>query len=291
MQGSRRPIAAIADDLSRVIEHFAKLGFDIRRGRIAVYADALARAANGKVVDRGILWSAACETEDLVDAASHDEKVLHFVRDRIKALCGGDPVFTETSELDQGRNLCFELVTASMLQKISGIPSALQSPTDAVNVVAGQTLLVECKRPSTLKGLARCIAEGYRQLSEHRRSGATGVGALAIEVTALINPQFGVLVAPDREQATAALDGHILRLFASAKEELARAARNSREDAGVQLMMFRAKCMTGDGLNPPDVTTVWQAQPMVPLDSPEFAALYRHVSRLPTFTPGVVVAQ
>jgi len=41
MKGSRRPISAIADDLSRVIEHFAKLGFDIRRGRISVYADVL----------------------------------------------------------------------------------------------------------------------------------------------------------------------------------------------------------------------------------------------------------
>lgn len=275
------------DRLAKVFARFAAMGVDLNRGRLKAYAAAVAAPQSA---DRATLWAAACEVDDLITAASLSDDALESVRARLPELCAGDNVFTAESGLDQGRNLCFELITAAKLAELSGRPSALQSPADAVNTIDGQPLLVECKRPTTQKGLARCLTEGYRQLSEHRRAGAQGVGALSVEVTALVNPHFDVLVAPSREAAVDGLYRHILRVFEVSREHLARGARNARRDANVQMMMFRAKCMSGNGTDPPDITTVWQLQPLVSLDSPAFATLYEHLSHHPDFSPGVWLA-
>ena len=280
----RTRLTVFGDRLAQVFARFKALGIDLDRGRLKAYATAFAAPHSA---DRATLWSGACEVDDLMAAASLSDDALEAVRDRLPELCAGDIIFTDESGLDQGRNLCFELVTAAKLAQMSGKPSALQNPADAVNNIDGTLLLAECKRPSTLKGLARCLTEGYRQLSEHRRAGVQGVGVLSVEVTSLVNPRFDVLVAPSREAAMDGLYAHILKVFEVSKEYLDRGARNARKDANVQMMMFRAKCMTGNGRDPPDITTVWQLQPLIPLDSRDFVKLYRHLSNHPDFTQGI----
>ena len=283
MAAGKTHLSVYGERLARVVARFRSIGVDLDRGRLRAYAAALAATATREGTDdpdvRKLLWHAACEVEDLEAAASLSD-------DALEAVCAGDLVFTSTSGLDQGRNLCFELVTAAKLGEVSGHRSALQAPSDAVNEIEGQVLLVECKRPSTSKGLGRCITDGYRQLSEHKRAGANGIGALSVEVTALANPDFGVFQAPNREAAINGLYRHILRVFAECKDPLTRAGRNIRSDANVHMMMFRLKCMSGNG-GPPDITTIWQLQPVVPLNSPDFARLYRFMRGHPDFSPGV----
>ena len=281
-------MAEFAVDLNKVIRYFEELGVSLMRGRIRAYADVLNAAARGEHVDRALLWSAACEVSDLVSAASLNSTAIQPVRHRLAAVCGGDPVFTAQSGDDPGRNLCFELITAAMFQA-AGARSELQNPSDVTSVVAGSRLLVECKRPTTLPALGRRLLQGYRQLSEHRRNGHVGFGAIALEVSALVNPDFGVLVAKDTETAVNNVYGHIRKVFRQSSKHLARAARNARGDAGVHLLLFRVQCMTGDGLGPPNVTTVWHLEPTVPLGSPEFNALYQLMQKQPAFTPGVMV--
>jgi len=116
-----------------------------------------------------------------------------------------------------------------------------------------------------------------------------GFGAIALEVSALVNPDFGVLVAKDAATAVHYVYGHIQKVFQHSAECLARAARNARHDAGVHLLLFRVQCMTGDDIGPPNVTQVWHLEPMVQLNSPEFLVLYELMKKQPAFTPGVMV--
>lgn len=287
-----RPIAAVADDLRNVIDYFEGLGVSLMRGRIRAYAEVLNATGRGEVLgdeSKALFYSAACEIADLVSASSLDPVALSPVRHRLRTICGGDPVFTAQSGDDPGRNLCFELVTGAMLQEAAGVHSAFQDPSDVVSAVGGARLLVECKRPTTLPVLGRRLQEGYRQLSEHRRKGHVGFGAIALEISALVNPSFGVLVARNPASAMDQLYGHIQRVFLHSKEYLARAARNSRKDAGIHLLLFRVLCMSGDGNEPPNVTQVWHLEPTVELHSAEFRALYALMMKQPAFTPGVVV--
>ena len=126
-------------------------------------------------------------------------------------------------------------------------------------------------------------------MSEHRRNGHVRFGAIALEVSALVNPDFGVLVAKDAATAVDSVYGHIQQVFRHSSEYLARAARNLRQDAGVHLLLFRVKCMTGDDKGPPNVTQIWHLEPTVQLDSPEFQALYELMKKQPAFSPSIVV--
>jgi hypothetical protein len=277
-----------AADLRGSISYFDRLGVSIDRGRIREYRDTLDAAARGEDVDRTLLWAAVCEVQDLAQACTLEPDELQPVRHRLAGVRDGDAVYTDTSGDDPGRNLLFELITASMLQA-NGSKSRLQNPTDVTNVIGNDLLLVECKRPTTLLGLGRCLKKGYRQLSEHRKNGHSGFGVIALEISVLINPQFGVLIGANPKAAADAVYGHIQRVLGRAKEHLARAARDVRRDANVHLLMFRAKCMTGDERTPVNATEIWHLEPTTPLQSLEFGILYRALSNHPAFTPGVTV--
>ena len=114
--GNPRPIAEIAADLNEVIKYLEDLGVLLMRGRIRAYATVLDTAERGEPVDRALLWSAACEISDLVAASSLHPTLIQPVRHRLATLNRGDPVFNARSGDDPGRSLCFELVTAAMLQ-------------------------------------------------------------------------------------------------------------------------------------------------------------------------------
>jgi hypothetical protein len=109
-------------------------------------------------------------------------------------------------------------------------------PSDVATSLSGVPLLVECKRPTSSAALAKRLQEGFRQMSEHRRAGFTGIGAIAIDASIVANPHFGVIVSND---VPTVLYGHLQRVLSEAKVYIARAARNSRSDAGVQLLMLR----------------------------------------------------
>jgi hypothetical protein len=276
-------MSKVAEDLVRFAGFLQTLGVAPLRGRLKLYSDVLAAAAKGQPVDRDLLWAAACEVSDLEEMTTLSPASMGTVVHRLPGLFGGAPVALAAAGDDAGRSLTFELVTGARLQKIGGT-SGFGVPSDVTNQIAGVPLMVECKRPTSLTGMAKRLQEGFRQLSEHRRAGHAGLGAIAIEASALVNPESGVLVDAD---PPAMLYRHLLRILAEAKDQLARAARNARKDAQVHLLMLRVKCIAGDGEQAPDITQVWHLEPLTPLDSPEFAALYQAMQRMPGFTPGV----
>lgn len=271
----------------RVAGFLQVLGVAPLRGRLKTYSDVFAAAAQGQPVDRALLWAAASEVSDLDEMTTLSPASMAAVLHRLQGLFGGAPIALAATGDDPGRSLTFELVTGAKLQKIGGI-SGFGVPSDVTNQIAGVPLMIECKRPTSLSGMAKRLQEGFRQLSEHRRAGHAGYGAIAIEASALVNPEAGVLVDPD---PPAMLYRHLQRILAEAKDQLARAARNARTDAQVHLLMLRVKCIAGDGERIPDIAQVWHLEPLTPLDSPEFIGLYQAMQRMPGFTPGVHIAR
>lgn len=188
-------MSKFAEDLVRVAGFLQTLGVAPLRGRLKTYSDVLAAAAKGQPVDRKLLWAAACEVSDLEEITSLSPASMGAVVHRLPGLFGGEPIALAAAGDDAGRSLTFELVTGARLQKIGGT-SGFGVPSDVTNQIAGVPLMIECKRPTSLAGMAKRLQGGFRQLSEHRRAGHPGFGVIAIEASALVNPESGVLVQP-----------------------------------------------------------------------------------------------
>lgn len=282
-----RPVGEIARSLRDAINHIeGATGADLHRGRLQSYLTTMDRAANGEHVDAAALWNAVLESADIESAVTLRPEALLRVGHRIGTLSGGPS--SPDGEHDPGRDLAFELVTASLMQPID--PNVdLDRVADVSLVAEGHPLLIECKRPSSDGAFRRRVIEGYRQQSEHRRAGHAGFGAIAVDLGLLVNPQNGILPAQTYEDAIDFLYEHIRQWMQAASEELQRAARNLRADAEVHLLLLRLRCLVGIAGGPTTVAQVWHCEPLIALDSPAFALIYRALSRLPNVTPGVHV--
>lgn len=281
-------VKKMAQDLRGAIDFLQTVGVDINKGRVSRYLEVFDNYFESGNLNNPLLFAAAYEGDDIAKIKDIPLAEVQKIRHRLSRISSGDETLTTESDNDQGRDLLFEIAVAHFLQNISGA-IRLDSPSDVVSNIGETALLVECKRPTTGPALARRIKEGYRQISEHRRQGYSGLGVVALEVSLLVNPNFGVLIAQDSKSAIDGLYIHIQKVLSMAKEELDRAARNRRQDAGVDLLMFRAKCMSGDNISPPYITTVWHLEPLTPLWSPEFMLHYKAFSAHENFQPGITV--
>lgn len=196
-------------------------------------------------------------------------------------------MYVDAEDNDPGRDLSFELYTALAFHQ-AGADVSMGVPSDVVAYFGEQRLLIECKRPKSQPAMRRRILEAYCQFSEHRRRGETAVGIVSLDMTVLVNPEFGVLVAESEGEATELLHGHVERTLVAARHELTRAARNARVDAQVDALMMRVKCITGradgTGISIADVSRI---QPLVPIGSPRFNVLYAALQHLAGFEHGV----
>jgi hypothetical protein len=99
------------------------------------------------------------------------------------------------------RNSAFELLVAAQFSR-SGLTIDDEISVD-VAVSSPHALLVECKRPQSLKALTRIIKGAKRQLTQKlrqpRRIGFRGM--VALDLTKLANPQFESIVAPSAKDA------------------------------------------------------------------------------------------
>ncbi|QOW24694.1 hypothetical protein [Lysobacter sp. H23M47] len=277
-----RSVQTIAGSLRQALDYVeASTGINLHRGRLREYLELLDRAAAGECVDGPSLWGAALESADIEAAATLRADVLTRVRHRLGELAAGPLV--PNGLPDAGRDLAFELATASLMQGVD--PDVdMERPSDVVLCAEGHPVLIECKRPSSAGAFRRRMIDGYRQLSNHRRDGQAGYGAIAADLSLLVNPGNGILPAESRDAAINALYGHIRLWLQMAAEELQRARRNVRDDAGVHLLFFRLRCLVGIANGPPVVAQVWHAEPLIALDSPEFALIYRAMCRVQHFS-------
>lgn len=287
MNASLRSVAIIADSLRDALEGIeSATGIDLHRGRMQAYLHVLDRAAGGEVIDSLELVTAVLECTDVEQASKLRPIVLQRVRHRLSEIAAG-PMLAGPGA-DPGRDLLFELAVASRLTAVDpGVD--MDCPSDVALSVGGHRLLVECKRPTTVAAFRRRMLEGLRQLSEHRRQGAVGFGALAIDLSRLINPDNQIFQSATEAEGIEGLYAQIRGWINLISEELVRVHRNARNDAGIHILFFHLRCLAGVGRAPPSVAQIWHAEPLIALDTPEFSLIYHAISRVPGFTKEIYV--
>jgi hypothetical protein len=121
--------------------------------------------------------------------------------------------FSSDSGAPSGRDFSYELYFGSLLSQ-SGInpvfPSGPEEP-DLWFVLDGQEFLVECKRPRSRAGVARCVERSIQQLSRAYVDRPSGLGLLAICLDRLLNPELSTLVVKSPEDILSILQTAIAK--------------------------------------------------------------------------------
>lgn len=284
------PFADSADLLQRArdaIAHFRQIGVDLERGRFQRYERIIREVAEGSEVDRGELFNATCEINDLATACRLHPDILRMDLARMHLLGKGSDSYAQVSDSDRGRDIAFELVTASAMQAC-GAATTLNNPADVVCAADGRQLLIECKRPTSLGSLRRRLKEAHDQLAGHRDKGTVGIGAIAVDVSVLVNPECGVLDCETAQAGIGTLRKHMKLLRAKAMSAVQGYYRErpASDTPLVVALMFRMQCglATGDALI---VANTWDIEPIVNVNDSDFKVLYRIVQRHDASTPGI----
>jgi len=180
------------------------LGRDLTNTRFSRYRSEIERYAQDLAADK------PPENSALFYAASADGYVLSlayqqlrgrydpYVARRIDRACrGSDTVAEEDGANSDGRNFCFELGLASWLVS-SGLDLNCDDPADVGGQIAGDYLIVECKRPRSDRKVEMRGREAIERLRERLANPdrPNMVGAVAFDFTPIVNPNGLVLQAP-----------------------------------------------------------------------------------------------
>ncbi|MEO8459456.1 MAG: hypothetical protein ABI451_02910 [Dokdonella sp.] len=278
------------EQLERSIDVCGTMGIDINKGRIASYLAVFRtlEAASDNVtqlLDRQLVWAACCETYDLSSLGLLPTGTLLSCRHRLHRLATGPGLYTDAGSADPGRDLAFELKTALSFFE-AGAEISMSSPADVVASFDDEKVLVECKRINRKGGLRRRLEEGFDQFLQHRKT-ESGLGILALDITRVVNKEFGVMVATQEAQATE-IHREIESVLANVQEERRRANRNISNPSDVDALMFRVLCMAGtpDGALE-SVGSTWQIHPLMESNTKRFRRLYDVMQRLPGADPGI----
>jgi hypothetical protein len=115
---------------------------------------------------------------------------------------------------NEARNVTFELMVAERLHT-GGLTLDPTMRADVAAKIGNRRLLIECKRPQSKKQLAQLVLRARDQL---KRSYANAMrpgcyGLIAIDITKLSNPDFGILTDVERDEVGAVLTKHIHDLY------------------------------------------------------------------------------
>ena len=119
---------------------------------------------------------------------SYDSDLIDYLND-VRA----GPVYAKQENVSSGnrpRNLAFELLMNSRFSR-GGLAPNLSSNADAECSIGGNTVVIECKRPSSVRQIERRIDEAHQQLAKHYESRRTAGlrGAIAIDISKIANPK------------------------------------------------------------------------------------------------------
>jgi hypothetical protein len=107
-------------------------------------------------------------------------------------------------------------------------------------------VLVECKRPQSEEGVERNVIRASKQLgSKYRSSDRLGYrGVIALDLSKMSNPEFGIIPDIRADQIGARLDGH-LKTFIDSHSHVWRKIKERRTIAVMARMSLMAVC-SGD---------------------------------------------
>lgn len=290
-----RNVCEIANQLDAAIAWLRNRGIRVpETGRFSEYQDILNQACRARMAgrenrriapppDTHDLFTALCEASDLWQISRLPEEQIEQNVNFVQRLVTGTASYTRAATQDQGRDSQFQLMTASLFARSGGIVE-LENPADVTAIVGCWPVAIECKRPTTIPALRRRIEDAYDQFRKHEERGLNAVRIIAIELSALVNPEFDVLVAQSNAHAANHIDNYIHELLGRAQEELNRAARNSEGKARIDGFLFRVLCVVGqpNGGNE-RVGEFWRVVQLRPPASQAGKVLDEVVRKLPGF--------
>jgi hypothetical protein len=126
------------------------------------------------------------------------------ILDRLKTVAGGPDSYNREnpSSSNRPRNTAFELLVAAHCAA-GGLPLLFDVGTVDVATTAGRrTILIECKRPHSMSGLASLLTAGDKQLARmyQKPSRLRYRGVVAIDLTRVMNPAFKIETAGSYEE-------------------------------------------------------------------------------------------
>jgi hypothetical protein len=143
-------------------------------------------AASTTPQDMRFLATAQAESLELAGLADFLETCTRSIlKPKLRDILRGPLVpFEEDRLSNKARNIMFELNLAEKLWRAHLQPELGEHP-DVQCVVNGTTLLIECKRPLSTRGVVGCIGEARKQLKRelHGRPYARGIIAVSLSKT------------------------------------------------------------------------------------------------------------
>ena len=279
--------AALLQSARDAVAHFKQIGVDLEKGRFQRYERIIRDITKGCEVNRAALVNATCEINDLAAGCRLHPDILRMNLSRMHLLGKGADSYAQSGDSDPGRDVGFEIFTASVMHACGGAPT-INDPSDVACEASGQRVLIECKRPTSLGSFRRRLKEAHDQLAGHRANGINGVGAIAVDVSVLLNPECGVLECENARDGLDTLRAHMRRLRQQAASDVQGYYRDRPPVLPplVTALMFRMQC----GLvvnNALVVANAWDIEPLIKVSEPSFLALYHLVQSHPASTPGV----
>jgi len=139
-----------------------------------------------------------------------------FVSPRLEAIAGGPLSYADedSSSGNRPRNLIFELLVGARLVD-SGLGLIPSDRSDVESTIERMRLVIECKRPRTEAKVERRTKDARDQLLAKMASGArdSALGIIALDLTRLTNPEFGLLVRMPADAGTEALANYLRAFF------------------------------------------------------------------------------
>ncbi|MEW8383996.1 MAG: hypothetical protein AB2705_22320 [Candidatus Thiodiazotropha sp.] len=203
----------IEEELNDAIEWLTSLGVVPNRGRFGLYNKTLQKLFRSHKEDRNQGYSdfpkmanAIYEVFDLIEIhkglsdISQDEisKLANFYQKGVEEYTKENP----DKSGNMPRNTAFELLISSKLH-VSNIDIDLTSISDTSGQFENNHLLVECKRLQSENNIQRNIKDAKSQLKKKIFNPVKSrtCGVIALDFTKLLNPDFGLLVKNNEEEA------------------------------------------------------------------------------------------
>jgi hypothetical protein len=207
--------------LSAALDWVRSLGIRVAGTRHQIYYKLIKATASGTDAanrlyreDPDRYYNAVLEAYELIGI--HDQLAGKFdaeLREKIaRAQGGAENAFVETksSGARQARDYAFELSTLAMLVG-GGLKPDFRFESDAAVNLNGVPLLIECKRPTSIRKLPRDLKDAWKQLeTTFKKHPATpGVGLVALDLTHLLNISSQPRVFEWRAQLEAYINGKL----------------------------------------------------------------------------------
>jgi hypothetical protein len=124
----------------------------------------------------------------------------------------------EDENSNQSRNVLFELSIASKMWRVGLTPELGEHP-DVSCVVDQKLLLIECKRPMSVRSAKYLVTKARRQLLREIKKQPPGTRAvIALSLSKALNRGETLFAYDDEAQARRALDQHLLKASESFRE-------------------------------------------------------------------------